>query len=160
MSYLFSECAIWNSCVSFMWIWLSRCYSGATQGSENVGSVLCIVRPEGKVREPQLATGHNLWSHPTGSLAQQRHCSDVHVRGLNITFMCLQWWLVYGRSKGIYLIHGVQTDSGAQTLNINWISGRLKRLERETVTWPPSSALLKNVGAIPPLPHTSSWYGA
>jgi hypothetical protein len=29
-----------------------------------------------------------------------------------------------------------------------------------TVTGPPSSAEVKNGGAIPPLPHTSSWHSA
>jgi hypothetical protein len=36
----------------------------------------------------------------------------------------------------------------------------LKRQGREADHSPPSSAEVKNGGAIPPLPHTSSWHGA
>jgi hypothetical protein len=47
---------------------------------------------------------------------------------------------------------------------IQWVPGALSRLVkrqgREADYSPPSSAEVKNVGAIPPLPHTSSWRGA
>jgi hypothetical protein len=44
---------------------------------------------------------------------------------------------------------------------IQWVPGELspgvKRLRREGDHSPPSSVQIKNGGAIPPLPHTSSW---
>jgi hypothetical protein len=40
------------------------------------------------------------------------------------------------------------------------ISQEVKRLGREADHSLPSSAKVKNSGAIPPLPHTSSWLGA
>jgi hypothetical protein len=36
----------------------------------------------------------------------------------------------------------------------------VKRSEREARHSPPSSAEIKNSGAIPPLPHMSAWYSA
>jgi hypothetical protein len=36
----------------------------------------------------------------------------------------------------------------------------VKRPEREADHSPPSSAEVKNGGAIPPLPHMYSWHGA
>jgi hypothetical protein len=36
----------------------------------------------------------------------------------------------------------------------------IKRLARDADHSPPSSAEVENGGAIPPLPHTSSWHGA
>jgi hypothetical protein len=48
--------------------------------------------------------------------------------------------------------------------SIQWVSGALslgaKWLRREADHSPPSSAEVKNGGAIPPLPHKSSWRGA
>jgi hypothetical protein len=46
--------------------------------------------------------------------------------------------------------------------SIEWVQGALvpgvKRPGRETDHSPPSTAEVKNDGAIPPLSHTSSWY--
>jgi hypothetical protein len=46
---------------------------------------------------------------------------------------------------------------------IQWVQGaitpKVKRLGREANHPPPSSAHVKNGGAISPLIHTSSWYG-
>jgi hypothetical protein len=47
---------------------------------------------------------------------------------------------------------------------IQWVLGalslRVKRPGHEADHSPPSSAEVKNVGAIPPLPHISSWHSA
>jgi hypothetical protein len=47
---------------------------------------------------------------------------------------------------------------------VQWIPGAtspgLKRQGREADNSSPSSAKVKNSEAIPPLPHTSSWFGA
>jgi hypothetical protein len=47
---------------------------------------------------------------------------------------------------------------------IQWVQEALspgvKQLGREADRWPPSSAEVKNVRDIPPLPHTSSWHNA
>jgi hypothetical protein len=47
---------------------------------------------------------------------------------------------------------------------VQWILGALspkvKRPGREADDAPPSSVDVKNGGAIPPLPHTSSWGGS
>jgi hypothetical protein len=47
---------------------------------------------------------------------------------------------------------------------IQWLPGavspEVKRQGREDDHSPPSSAEVKNAGAIPPFPHTSSWNGA
>jgi hypothetical protein len=45
-------------------------------------------------------------------------------------------------------------------MNIDDISLEVSGQERETDYSPPSSAEIKNVGAIIPAPHTSSWCGA
>jgi hypothetical protein len=49
-------------------------------------------------------------------------------------------------------------------LHVQWVSWSVsravKRLGREADHSPPSSAEAKNDGAIPSLPHTSSWPGA
>jgi hypothetical protein len=48
--------------------------------------------------------------------------------------------------------------------SVQWLprdlSPEVKRLVREADHAPPSSAEVKNGGAIPPLPHTSSWHSA
>jgi hypothetical protein len=67
------------------------------------------------------------------------------------------------RERDISVLHSGQTCSGALPASYQWAPGALywreiwRGLDRNT---PPSSAEVKNVGAIPPLPHTSSWRGA
>jgi hypothetical protein len=52
---------------------------------------------------------------------------------------------------------------GLTQIPIQWEQGphlqEVKRLRREADHSPPYSAKIKNGGAIPPLPHTSSWLG-
>jgi hypothetical protein len=66
--------------------------------------------------------------------------------------------------QGFSLLHSVQTDSVAhQTsypLGNGGSSSGVKLPEHETDHSPPSSAEVKTVEAIPPLPHMSSWRGA
>jgi hypothetical protein len=66
-------------------------------------------------------------------------------------------------AKHFSLLHGVQTGSGAHPASYPTGAGALslgvKRPEREADYLPPSSAEV-NGGAVPPLPHTSSWRGA
>jgi hypothetical protein len=61
-----------------------------------------------------------------------------------------------------YFVHSVRTGSGAPpSLFSNWyrwhFSVGLKRPEHSADLSPPSSAEVKNRGAIPPLPHMCSW---
>jgi hypothetical protein len=53
---------------------------------------------------------------------------------------------------------------GSTQSPIQWLPGALslevKQPGREAAHSPPSTAEVKNGGAIPPLPHTSSWRGA
>jgi hypothetical protein len=49
------------------------------------------------------------------------------------------------------------TALGQTLLPIQWVPGEGKRKGREADHSPPSSAEVKNGGAIPPLPHMSSW---
>jgi hypothetical protein len=58
--------------------------------------------------------------------------------------------------KMFFLLHGIQTDSGAHPasypMDTGAISPEIKKLVPETDHSPPSSAKVKNGGAIPPLP--------
>jgi hypothetical protein len=63
------------------------------------------------------------------------------------------------------LLHSVQTGSGAHPASYpldvpRALSSGVKRPVRKGDRLPPSSAHVKNGGAIPPLPHTFSWRGA
>jgi hypothetical protein len=57
------------------------------------------------------------------------------------------------------LFHYVQTGSAVHLTSYTVVPG-LKRQGREADDSPPSSAEVKNCGAILPLPHTPSWRGA
>jgi hypothetical protein len=57
------------------------------------------------------------------------------------------------------LLHSVQTGSGAHPASYPMCTG-VKRLGREADHLNPSSAEVKNGGAIPPFPHMSSWHSA
>jgi hypothetical protein len=68
-------------------------------------------------------------------------------------------------ARDLSLLHSVQTGSGAHPASIQWVPGALypgaKRPGREETDYSPSSsAEVKNGGAIPPLPNTTSWRGA
>jgi hypothetical protein len=60
-------------------------------------------------------------------------------------------------------LHSVQADYGAHPASYGMCTGYLspwvKRPGREADHTPPSSAEVKNGGAVPPLPHLSSWRG-
>jgi hypothetical protein len=62
------------------------------------------------------------------------------------------------------LLYDVEIDSGAQPTSYLWVprvlSLGVKRLRRDADDSPSFSYEVKNVGAMPPLPHTSSWHGA
>jgi hypothetical protein len=60
-----------------------------------------------------------------------------------------------GRARDFSLLHSVQTRSGS-----NPTSPGVKLPGRETDHSLPYSAEFMNGGAIPPLPHASSWRGA
>jgi hypothetical protein len=61
------------------------------------------------------------------------------------------------------LLHSVQADFGTHP-PLQWVTGPLSpgvnRQKREFNQSPPSSAEVKNGGAIPPLPRMSSWRDA
>jgi hypothetical protein len=63
------------------------------------------------------------------------------------------------QGQDFFLLHSVQTGPGATQLPVQWIHGVIyrgvKRLGCEADHLPPSSAKVKNGGAIPPLPHMS-----
>jgi hypothetical protein len=61
------------------------------------------------------------------------------------------------------VLHNVQTGSGAHpasyTAGTGAVSPGIKRQGREADHSVPSRSKIKNSGAIPPLPRTSSWHG-
>jgi hypothetical protein len=69
-----------------------------------------------------------------------------------------------GRGKRFFLLRNVQTGSGAQPASYTRAPGApssgIRRLGREADRSSPPSVEVKNGGAIPPLPHVSSWSGA
>jgi hypothetical protein len=78
---------------------------------------------------------------------------------------CLDvWGSIPGRARDFSLLHSIQTDSGATHPPIQWVPGDLspgvKQTGHEAEQWSPSSAKVKNGGAIPPLPHISLWHNA
>jgi hypothetical protein len=68
------------------------------------------------------------------------------------------------QKKDFSFLHSVQTGSGSHPASNKWVPGTLspevKRPEREADHSPPSNVEVKKGGAIPPLPHTSSWRDA
>jgi hypothetical protein len=73
--------------------------------------------------------------------------------------------LISGRGKKFFSSTiTARSALGPTQSSIQWLPGvvfpGLKRQRRESDHSPPSSAEVKNGGAIPPLPHTSSWRGA
>jgi hypothetical protein len=69
-----------------------------------------------------------------------------------------------GQGKEILLYTAFRVALGPTQLPIQWVPGALspgvKMPGREADNSPPFSAEVKNVGAVLPLPHTSSWSGA
>jgi hypothetical protein len=65
------------------------------------------------------------------------------------------------RATDFSLFYSVQTDAGAHLPPIQWVPGVLSpvvnRQGREANHSPPSSAEVKNGGAIPPFLHMASW---
>jgi hypothetical protein len=65
------------------------------------------------------------------------------------------------QGREIFLYSSIQADSGVQPasypMGTSGPSLGIKRPGRETEHSPPTSAEVKNGGAIPPVPHTSSW---
>jgi hypothetical protein len=66
--------------------------------------------------------------------------------------------------KNIFLFIKSRPDLEPTKLPIQWLpgvlSGEIKLSGPEADRSSPSSAEVKNVGVIPPLPHMSSWRGA
>jgi hypothetical protein len=74
------------------------------------------------------------------------------------------WGLIPSKGK-IFLLSTVSTPAlGPTQPPIQWVLGAhslgVKRLECEIDHSPLSSAKIKNGGAIPPIPHMSSWQSA
>jgi hypothetical protein len=69
-----------------------------------------------------------------------------------------------GRVGECFRLHSVQTDSGVHSASYTMSTGDFSRgvkpPGREADNSPASSAEVKNVGAVPALPHTSLWCGA
>jgi hypothetical protein len=69
-----------------------------------------------------------------------------------------------GRGKRFFLLHSVQTGSGAHPSSYPMSTGGpfpgVKHQGCEADRSPPTSAKVSNGGAITPLPHISSWRGA
>jgi hypothetical protein len=63
-------------------------------------------------------------------------------------------------SRDVSFLHSVQTGTGAQPVSYPMCTRGIKRSEREYDRALPSSAEVKNGGAIPPLPDISSWHSA
>jgi hypothetical protein len=64
-----------------------------------------------------------------------------------------------GLIPGISLPWRIQTGTEAHLTSYPTGTG-IKGLRHEVDHSPPSSATVKNGGAVPPLPHTSSWCGS
>jgi hypothetical protein len=69
-----------------------------------------------------------------------------------------------GASNFFFLLHSVRIGSGAHTasypMGTGYLFSGVKQSTHGADHWPPSSAEIKKHGAIPPLPHTSSFRGA
>jgi hypothetical protein len=67
-------------------------------------------------------------------------------------------------ASDFFLPHSVQTTLGPTQPPIQWVPltspPGVKQQRRKTDHSPPFSVEVKNGGAIPPLPHMSSWHGA
>jgi hypothetical protein len=70
-----------------------------------------------------------------------------------------RWSSIPGIANIFSFLHSVKTCSEAHLASYKMGSG-VKRAGREADHSPSSMAEFKNGGAIPPLPHTSSWRGA
>jgi hypothetical protein len=71
-------------------------------------------------------------------------------------------WTARVRFPGVQifsLLHSVQTVPGAHSVYLVGTRGAFSRSKQghEADHSPPSIAVVKKSGAIPPLPHTSSW---
>jgi hypothetical protein len=64
-----------------------------------------------------------------------------------------------GWARDVSLLHSIQTVWGPIRPPIQWVPG-VKRPDRGADYSPPYSAEVKNGGAVPPLPHRSSWRDA
>jgi hypothetical protein len=66
--------------------------------------------------------------------------------------------------RNFYQFYSIQTCSGAHPasypMRTGCFSPKVKQPGREADHQPPSNVEIKNGGAIPPLPNTSSWRGA
>jgi hypothetical protein len=80
------------------------------------------------------------------------------VTGLKLDGQCL----TLGRGKSVSLLHSIQTSSGGHSASQPMATGgsfpEVKQPGFEGDHSTPSSAKVKNGGAIPPLPHKSSWH--
>jgi hypothetical protein len=74
------------------------------------------------------------------------------------------WGLIPRKGKIFLLSIAATPATGSTQPPIHWVLGALslgvKKLEHEVDHSPLSSAEIKNGGAIPPLPHMSSWQSA
>jgi hypothetical protein len=68
--------------------------------------------------------------------------------------------LIPGMLKDFSLLHSVQTGSEAHPMSIGAFSPAVKWPGCEADHSPPSSAEIKNGGAVSSVLHTSSWRGA
>jgi hypothetical protein len=72
---------------------------------------------------------------------------------------------IAGTANDLFLLHNVQTGWGSPSVLFNGYGGGavstgIKRQRREADQSGPSTTEIKNIGAIPPLRHMSSWHSA
>jgi hypothetical protein len=97
-------------------------------------------------------------------LAYMVRCLDGSV-GIAMSYKSGAGAILPGKARDFSLLHSVQTDYGAHSTSYamgtgGGLSPGVKRISHEAHHSPPSSAEVKNRGAIPPLSHTSSWHSA
>jgi hypothetical protein len=64
------------------------------------------------------------------------------------------------RRKILFSFSSVQTSLGAHSASYTMDAGSCREAGHEANNSPPPGIEVKNGGAIPPLPNTSSWLGA
>jgi hypothetical protein len=141
--------------------------------AQNATALYCILRtyrPDGRYNtvsgKPELSLCLINKALSTDTYGGMEVCNsiipDLRWRPVISLFpgKCLWYTVVRRRGQHFALLHRVQTGSGAHQPHIQWVPGALstviKRPGREHDHSPPSSAEVKNCGAIFSLPHTSS----
>jgi hypothetical protein len=140
--------------------------------SHTIGSILLQVVGAAKGNIRSLTTlsstiSHQLYNYKTNLFRPFTLLLYPRIRSRNSSVSVVTDYGLYGRGsisgrgKRFSLLHSAQTGSGAHLApytmrNVSFLRW-VKRQGLESDHSPPFSAEVKNGGAIPPLPRTSSW---